>query len=170
MTAQSILSHPVLQSLALSLAHFVWQGSAILIIACVALWLARRGTAAMRYSILLASLVCILHRTYDMRDLRDATSQLKELASAKDEADVKRVLGDPTRIEPSKRTRPLVETLKTKFAESPVALQADNLQIQWVKMDVKAIKSNAGNLLKTVEAKGSLSLHDVPGKARKAFA
>lgn len=114
--------------------------------------------------VLLMSLVAILHKTYDTREIDDAIAQLRLLKDAKDDADVKRLLGDPKKTDIANLERPLVSKLKARYVEGPIRTESDNLQISWVRMDVGAVRRNAETILQGIEGRGSLALHNVPGK------
>jgi NADH-quinone oxidoreductase subunit J len=118
--------------------------------------------------ILLASLLCVLQRTYPGDDLDNDVLALQKLADAKDEADIKGVLGDPKTAVIGDMTRPLVKDLQKRFPESAISTESNNLQSNWVQMNVAKTKKSAGDLLKAVkahrQAQGSLALKNVPGK------
>ncbi|MSQ97069.1 MAG: hypothetical protein EXR98_21300 [Gemmataceae bacterium] len=125
--------------------------------------------ASLAGCILLASLVCILHQAFDTRHLDDIARELTQITEAKDDVEIKRLscLGDPTKTDISKLTRPLVEKLKEHYPEGTRGrAEADQLQIQWVRMEVEPLKKTAQSLLQAIQSTGSLALYDVPGKAK----
>jgi NADH-quinone oxidoreductase subunit J len=128
--------------------------------------------ASLAGCILLASLVCVLHRTYPADGLDGVVRDLQQLAEAKDEANVKRVLGDPQKTETGNFRRPLVEKLKTQFPDSTISTESDNLNMAWAQpqMNVPTINDKAKLLLDAVkahrQAQGSLSLENVPGREK----
>jgi NADH-quinone oxidoreductase subunit J len=132
--------------------------------------------ASLAGCILMASLLCILQRSYgDPPGLDDIVRDLQQLADAKDEADIKRVLGDPSpsKTKTGEMSRPLVENLKKHFAADSIHSASNNLQIYWAQMDVAKTRKSAELLLTLLKAhrqtQGSLSLEQVPGKeANKA--
>lgn len=130
--------------------------------------------ASLAGCILLASLLCVLQRSYgDPTGLDDIVRDLQQLADAKDEADIIRVLGDPKPLPVGEMSRPLVEKLKKRFAEATIRSASVNLEMNWAMMDVGKTQKSAELLLTLIkahrQAQGSLSLEQVPGKeANKA--
>jgi NADH-quinone oxidoreductase subunit J len=122
--------------------------------------------------ILLASLLCILQKTYHPSDLEGAVSQLTKLSEVKDKEDIKRVLGDPEAKKEKERTLPLVEQLKKQFATLPeehkVHNHIANLTLDWVHLRVEKIKDGSKAILEELQPQrdrqGSLALDKVPGK------
>lgn len=129
--------------------------------------------ASLAGCILLASLLCILQRSYgDPPGLDDIVRDLQQLADAKDEADIIRVLGDPKAVLAGEMSRPRVEELKRRFPKGPIHSESSNLEMNWVQMDfakTHAKTQKSAELLLTLikahrQAQGSLSLEQVPGK------
>ena len=93
---------------------------------------------------------------------------LQLLADAKDEADIKGVLGDPNSMPIGELTPKLVEKLKKRFADDTIHSKSNTLQSHWVRMDVAKTRKSAQELLQAVKAhqqsQGSLSLNEVKGK------
>jgi NADH-quinone oxidoreductase subunit J len=118
--------------------------------------------------ILLASLLCVLQRTYPADGLDDVVGNLQKLADAKDDVAVKAVLGDPKTAETGRLERPLVAKLKERFPDTAISTDSNKLQIAWLQMDVGKVQENAKLLLIEVNAhrqgQGSLALDKVPGK------
>jgi NADH-quinone oxidoreductase subunit J len=118
--------------------------------------------------VLLASLLCVLHKSYDTRGLDEVVRELEQLSGAKDEAEIIGLLGDPKKAEIGKRTRPLVGKLQEQFKDDRIQVEAVNLQSEWNAMDVRKIKTTAQLLLDLVttvrQEHGSLALNSVPGK------
>jgi NADH:ubiquinone oxidoreductase subunit 6 (subunit J) len=122
--------------------------------------------------VLLAALLCILHRTYQLSDLESVVKQLTQLGDVKDKDEIKRLLGDPE--VKKERTLPLVEQLKKHFATVPedraVHNRVANIQLDWVRLDVEKLKSDAKAVLEELEPQrdrqGTLALGTVPGKAK----
>jgi NADH:ubiquinone oxidoreductase subunit 6 (subunit J) len=123
--------------------------------------------ASLAGCVLLASLVCILIKTYDTRDLDGILRDLAALKNAKDENDVKRILGDPAKADASE----LIAQLK-KHSDDP---DIDNLGRLWVRMridprkNLEPLKEKATVLeerMKRIrDGHGTLALTNVPGKA-----
>lgn len=129
--------------------------------------------ASLAGCVLLAALLCVLQRNYrhppGERELLDGmVRDLTALKNAKDEADVKAVLGDPKKAEAGQRTRPLVINLQKHFADPKIEDDSNNLNEAWNMMRVEDVKKNAGLLLAAVitsrNQRGSLALDSVPGK------
>jgi NADH:ubiquinone oxidoreductase subunit 6 (subunit J) len=124
--------------------------------------------ASLAGCVLLASLVCVLSRTYETRELDGITRNLKALSQAADDNEVKRILGDPATFEASD----LIAQLK-KHSDDP---DITNLNVSWMRMKVNPqkhldpLKKYAKLLHDRFEQKsqsqGSLALFNVPGKAR----
>ena len=130
--------------------------------------------ASLAGCVLLASLLCILHKTYHPSDLEDLVAQLTNLSNVKDKAGIKAILGDPDAKNETERALPLVERLDKHFATLPddhaVRNHIANLTRDWVRLDVDQLKKDSGAVLKELQPQrdrqGSLALHDVPGKAK----
>ena len=124
--------------------------------------------ASLAGCVLLAALLCVLHKTYETREFDSVLPQLKALTDAKDEADIKRILGDPKTAKVGQSTPPLVGQLQELFSAGPISVTTANLQTHWARMDVPEILKTSRALLAAVEAKrqehGCLKLYDVPGK------
>jgi beta-lactamase regulating signal transducer with metallopeptidase domain len=60
MNMDAVLNHPGIERVGWALVHFVWQGAAIALLLAVALRLARRATAAARYTMAGAAMVAML--------------------------------------------------------------------------------------------------------------
>ncbi len=127
--------------------------------------------ASLAGCILLASLVCILHKNYRVADevqaaraeiLRDLT----QLRLVKDEADVFKVLSDPKKAPFGKLTPPLVEKIQQQFPDGRIELESENLKKAWVKGNVAAIRDLAMVLHDAINGHGVLSLGSVPGKEK----
>src|SRR2546430_2073779 len=72
--------------------------------------------ATLAGGVLLASLLCILHKAYQPTDVEGMVGELSKLTEVKDKEDIKRLLGDPAALKELDRTLPLVEQLKKHFA------------------------------------------------------
>jgi NADH-quinone oxidoreductase subunit J len=125
--------------------------------------------ASLAGCILLASLLCVLQKSYRTPEgLDKIASQLQQLADAKDSAAIIDVLGDPAKVDLGDRTRPLVKELNQHFREGTIPVESQNLQLAWNAMNVDEVKMRANLLFKEVnahrQAHASLALHNVPGK------
>ena len=122
--------------------------------------------ASLAGCILLASLLCILNRTYNTKELDGMIRDLKELSQAQDDSAIQRLLGDPATAKSSE----LIEKLKKVHPES------EDLNRGWVLMKVhptrgtEMVQKYAKILLVKIEGDrrehGSLALLNVPGKAK----
>jgi NADH-quinone oxidoreductase subunit J len=127
--------------------------------------------AALAGGVVLVALTCILQKTYDTREIDSIQSDLKKYVAAKDEAEIRLLLGDPKQAEFGKLTRPIVEKLRAQFTgkdDDAARNEIEDLQKAWNGMNVTLLKKKAETLLVAVERKrqehGSLALRDVPGK------
>ncbi|MBI2807639.1 MAG: NADH-quinone oxidoreductase subunit J [Planctomycetes bacterium] len=123
--------------------------------------------------VLLASLVILLHRTYDTTPLDQLGAELKKVGDARDEAEVIKLLGDPKQTEFGKFTRPIVEKLREQFSaegQDEIREEIEAFQKAWNFMNVPRITQKARLLHEAVLAKrqqqGSLALNEVPGKSK----
>jgi NADH-quinone oxidoreductase subunit J len=122
--------------------------------------------------ILLASLLCVLHRTYEPTELNDLARQLTQLSRAKSQEEVAFILGTP---ELKQLTSPLTNSLRkylpdTLDNERNYASKIDTLRTE-VGRDPKylePLRNTAAQALAAVEEVrrdyGSLSRGTVPGK------
>ena len=120
--------------------------------------------ASLAGCVLLASLLCILHKTYDSRELEGTIRELKQLAEAKDDADIKRLLGDPA----TDKSSPLIEKLKL-VPDAQVIATANNMERFWRTLRIEPLKRDAALALRLTESRpgeqGSLALSKkTPGK------
>lgn len=132
--------------------------------------------ATLAGGVLLASLVCLLHKTYltpeeDKDALDQITAELTKVSKAREAADVFAVLGDPSKAEIDKRTPELVKILKKRYPDGEIAVHSDNLAKAWNTMktnDINAVKQKAERVLAVLHATrhghGSLALGKTPGK------
>jgi NADH-quinone oxidoreductase subunit J len=127
--------------------------------------------ASLAGGVLLASLLCVLHKGHDTREIDGVLVDLKRISAAKDEAEVRLLLGDPKQAEFGKLTRPIVEKLRAQFTgkdDDAARNEIEELQKAWNGMHVELLKKRAGSLLVAAERRrqehGSLALRDVPGK------
>jgi NADH-quinone oxidoreductase subunit J len=124
--------------------------------------------ASLAGCVMLASLVCILTRNYDTRELDIITRDLKALSAATDEEGVKRVLGESGKADATE----LFAQMK-KYSDDP---DIDTLHRHWVRMKVnpqknlEPLKKYATALSerfdKRRQTQGSLALLNTPGKAK----
>ncbi len=129
--------------------------------------------ASLAGCILLAALLCVLERNYrhpagERQILDSIVSDLAVLKDAKDDADIKNVLGDPKKAEMFKKTRPLVENLQKHFHDPKIEDESINLQQAWQRMNVEEVKKKAALLHAAVtlsrDRQGSLALGAPPDK------
>jgi NADH-quinone oxidoreductase subunit J len=127
--------------------------------------------ASLAGGVLLASLLCVLQKSYDTREIDAIRTELQKINAAKDEAEIRLVLGDPKQAEFGKLTRPIVEKLRAEFTgkdDDAARNEIEELQKAWTGMNVELLKNKAGGLLVALERRrqehGSLALRDVPGK------
>ena len=90
--------------------------------------------ASLAGCVLLASLVCILYKAYDTRELDGILVELGRLKEAKNADDVKNVLGEPPL---RKEESPFFTKLRTHVTDPDV----DNLERHWLLMRVDAQKN-----------------------------
>jgi NADH-quinone oxidoreductase subunit J len=67
--------------------------------------------ASLAGGVLLASLLCVLHKSYDTRDFDSVVQKVRQLSEVKTADDIKRLLGDPATKKEKERSLPLVEEL-----------------------------------------------------------
>jgi NADH-quinone oxidoreductase subunit J len=124
--------------------------------------------ASLAGCVLLASLLCVLQKSYDTRGVDGVIHDLQQLSEAKDEAEIKRLLGDPAQAKDGERTSELVKTLLKQHPEGEIFANVNDLNLAWVQMRVEPLKAKAKVVLAAIEAKrqqqGSLALGNVPGK------
>jgi NADH-quinone oxidoreductase subunit J len=129
--------------------------------------------ASLAGCVLLAALLCVLQKNYRLpaaeSEMLDSMARdLAALKDAKDDADIKSVLGDPKKVEAGQRTRPLVINLQKHFADPKIVDDSENLNQAWNRMKVDEVKKNAALLHAAVTLSrnrhGSLALGDVPAK------
>jgi len=125
--------------------------------------------ASLAGCIFLASLVCILHRAYDLGELAGVVAELKAISEVADEAAAIKLLGDPRQKAFNELQLDVVQRrLKPHYADGhPVRAEGANLELAWARRDVDRIKASANTLLKSIQAKGSLALYDVPAKSKR---
>jgi NADH-quinone oxidoreductase subunit J len=129
--------------------------------------------ASLAGCVLLAALLCVLQKNYSVPTaVKSMMRDLDLLTKAKDEADIKSVLGDPKKVEIGKKTRPLVENLQKQFRDDPkIEEESNNLQLAWSGMKVEEVTKSAAVLHAAVtqsqDRRGGLALGDVPGKQVK---
>ena len=128
--------------------------------------------ASLAGGVLLASLLCVLHKSYDTRDLDGFVQEVRQLSEVKTADDIKRLLGDPATKREKERSLHLVEELGQQFATVPSEHKVHNdiaqLNFDWQKLNVEKLREHAGAILKELETQrakhGSLALGNVPGK------
>lgn len=127
--------------------------------------------ASLAGCVFLASLLCVLHKTYYSQD--DGTrQQLRLVVEAKDADAVKGVLGDYATVRESE----FIEKLRAQYPDSEVGVATSNLDRFWKRMRIDPAKSldevkrNARVVHAALEAKrqqqGSVAFTNVPGKDR----
>lgn len=91
--------------------------------------------------VLIGSLLCVLHRTYQNSELNALMDQLDQVAQATTANDVKKVLGDPATVGHLQ----LVEKLRP-FLGKEHGPDIDNLEGDWSRMDVASLARRARGL------------------------
>ncbi len=79
--------------------------------------------------VVMAAILCVLHRNYDTRELDDLIGQLRQVADAKTPEQVIAVLGDPDKRPANQLTHPLVDALNKYF---PGEDAVSNLETNWL--------------------------------------
>jgi NADH-quinone oxidoreductase subunit J len=133
--------------------------------------------ASLAGCVLLGSLLCVLQKSYDTRGLDGAIRDLQQLSEAKDEKEIKDLLGDPAQAEDDDRTSELVKKLLKRHPEGEIFANLNDLNLAWVQMNVETLTKKAKVETLTKKAKvvlaalkakrqqeGSLALGKVPGK------
>ena len=128
--------------------------------------------ASLAGGVLLASLLCVLHKSYDTRDLDGVLREVQQLSEAKTTDDIKRLLGDPAAKKEKERSLPLVAALEKQFATVPADHKIHNdiaeLNFDWLLLNVDKLREHAGAILKELETQSakhaSLAFGKVPGK------
>jgi NADH:ubiquinone oxidoreductase subunit 6 (subunit J) len=125
--------------------------------------------ASLAGCVLLASLVCILHKTYDTRELESVVADLERLKNAPTADEAKQILGEPPL---RKEDAPFFTRLRTYLADPDI----DNLQRHWILLRTDApkhlpqLKKKAEVLhaaaQKRRQIQGSVALTKTPGKDR----
>jgi NADH:ubiquinone oxidoreductase subunit 6 (subunit J) len=130
--------------------------------------------ACLAGGVLLASLVCVLHKTYQMPDDAGVRTRLRDVAAAADAAEVKRLLGDYTHLKDDVPQSEFIEQLKKQYPDDNTTELINNLHQSWRGMrlqpakNLQPAKERAGKLLAAIETRrnqqGSVALAKVPGK------
>jgi NADH-quinone oxidoreductase subunit J len=120
--------------------------------------------ASLAGCLLLAALLCILSKTFNTRDLDVLQRDLAQLSEAKDDAGVKRILGEPGPTATSK----LIDDLKAR-SDAELIAAADNIDRFWKNKKTEKLKDHAKAALTVIEARqkqqGSIGLtRKTPGK------
>jgi NADH-quinone oxidoreductase subunit J len=126
--------------------------------------------ASLAGCVLMASLLCVLQRTYQPGELDQDIREMHVLSEAKNEADVILILRHPpsAKGEINIGTPPAwVEKLKKHLPENEGG-SVDNLRQAWSHMKVEDVKAKAKVILDGLKAarqqRGVLALNHVPGK------
>jgi len=128
--------------------------------------------ASLAGCILLASLVCILHKAYDTHKLDDIVQQLQALAEAKDKEDLKRLVGESDPKVGVEHTPLLIMQVRDYIGENDETMHSDvgELQRMLNKQNVPEVNKRAKNVLVFMTAKrnsqASLTRYEAPGKGR----
>ncbi len=126
--------------------------------------------ASLAGCVLLASLLCVLHKTYHAPDPGGLRPRLRQLAEATDAAAVKRVLGDYAETKESA----LIEKLRNQYPDDDIGADINDLYRYWNRMrtdpvaSLDPLKDKAKAVLTALDTKqrqqGSVALTKVPGK------
>ncbi len=134
--------------------------------------------------VLMAALLCVLHRTYDTGRHDAVIASLEQLAQAEDITAVNKVLGDFKKLPPQKMTPELIERLTEFFPvvlggaegekgsraekEAAARRQVGFLRNNWMKQRSDEVAKNATELKAAMQdlrsGHGSLALDNVPGQ------
>jgi NADH:ubiquinone oxidoreductase subunit 6 (subunit J) len=100
--------------------------------------------------VLLASLLGVLYRTFDLRELNELTADLGRLSQAKNAKDVEDVLGP---IQLKQMTPPLTAKLRHYLPDSgdPTRNHAAKIELARVEGKVEVLRDEAGKALKELE-------------------
>jgi NADH:ubiquinone oxidoreductase subunit 6 (subunit J) len=127
--------------------------------------------ASLAGCLLLASLVGVLHRTYDTTDLDAIVVGLEGLSEAKDAAALNKVLGDPREKKDTDRTPDLIKKLRTHITDSDEKMHDDvgEMQRMWQQQKAEEVAKRTKAVLEFMKTKrdahASLSHNNPPGKA-----
>src|SRR5262249_2455903 len=91
--------------------------------------------------------LCVLQRTYQNSEFDSAMATLRKLADAKTAAEVKDVWGEPKNLnDPRKSDRnAMIDELKNRLPHEEIEI--NNLEGDWLNMDVPALNERARRLL-----------------------
>jgi NADH-quinone oxidoreductase subunit J len=130
--------------------------------------------ASLAGCVLLASLLCVLQKTYHTADPDGVRSQLRQLGGAQDASEVKRVLGDWAEAKDGARTSEFVKKLLHQYPEDDISDDIHDLNHLWNRMAsdpikyLDPLKYKAKAVLAGINARlqrqGSLALDRVPGR------
>ena len=133
--------------------------------------------------VLMAALLCVLHRTYDTGRHDTVIAALEQLAQAENIDAVNKVLGDFKTLPDGRKTPELIEKLSGFFPvvvgeqestvrakkEADARRQIGFLRDNWIKRRSDEVRKNATELIVAMRelrsGHGSLALDDVPGQA-----
>jgi NADH-quinone oxidoreductase subunit J len=128
--------------------------------------------ASLAGCILLASLVCILHKAHDTQKFDGVVEQLQALAGAKDKEALKRIVGESDPKVGVEHTPLLIMQLRDHVGENDEQMHSDvgELQRMLNRQNVDEVNKRAKSVLVFMTAKrnarASLNLYDVPGKSK----
>jgi NADH-quinone oxidoreductase subunit J len=130
--------------------------------------------ASLAGGVLLAGLVCVLHRTYQDPEDGGLRAGLKALAEAKGADDVKQVMGDWNVLTDGERKSEFIERLQQRYPAKEIVDGSKDLERRWrgMRIDVRknlpplTIKAQAilDEIDKHRGRQGSAALAKVPGK------
>ncbi len=123
--------------------------------------------------VVMASLLCVLHKTYNTEEIDQVIAEVEQLSQARDDGEVKRILSEPAAPKGEiviGKTPAWVEKYKKQLPEHKGA-SVDDLQLAWNRMKIEDVKVKAKRVLDELREKrqqqGSLALDKVPGKVKK---
>ncbi len=128
--------------------------------------------ACLAGGVLLASLVCILHKAHDTAKIDTAIAATRQLAEAKDLEEAKQAFGD---LQPGNATPVLIAQIQGVVSTTDSIIQPDVDEIRRAmnrgkKAKLEVIQKHAKNVQDYLEAKrrfaSSLNLDSVPGKVK----
>jgi NADH-quinone oxidoreductase subunit J len=129
--------------------------------------------AALAGCVLMASLVCILKKTYDTREIDSVLLELQQISEAKDAKEIDLLLGIPRPAKVRELTLPLVTRLQQYFTDedAQAATEVGYIQTTWLHKQHEELKKYSKSVHAALKVKrdasGSIRLHDVPGKKDK---
>jgi len=108
--------------------------------------------ASLAGCVLLASLLCVLHKTYYAPDPDGLRPKLRQLSEATDPAEVKRVLGE--RVDTKERDDLITKLLKQHGEENEnIAAEINNLDHRW-----SGMRTNPGQAFRPAQGEGKVGI------------